>query len=211
MADLPRIKVCGLRTSEDVHAAYESGADAMGFVVHPPSPRHLEPEAIAERVREVPAGLATVLVLVDVTPSRAAELLEQTGASWIQLCGDEDPTAFEDFSAPILRRLGVAPGAEVERDHWREVAAGFVLDDPTSAGGSGRPVDPGLAASLAESAPCLLAGGLGPENVRERVLAVAPHGVDASSSLESTRGVKDIGLIRDFVRASRAALFDLAP
>lgn len=208
MVEFPRIKVCGLTRPEDVRAAVEAGADALGFVRHPASPRDLDVGAATALVRAVPVGLVTVAVVVDAAPAELGAYLEATGLGWVQLCGDQDPDDWRGFGAPMLRRLGVEDGAELELGRWEGVAAGFVLDHPTAPGGTGRAVDPSRAAALAERAPCLLAGGLGADNVRERTLAVAPVGVDASSRLESAPGVKDPVAVRDFVRAARAALED---
>ena len=208
MADLPRIKVCGLTRPEDVRAAVEAGAEALGFVRHPPSPRDLDVDTAAALVRAVPAGLVTVAVVVDAEPAEVGQYLEATGLGWVQLCGEEEPEPWRTFGAPLLRRVGVDEGAEEELRRWEGVATGFVLDHPRTPGGSGLCVEVGRAAALAELAPCLLAGGLGPDNVRERTLAVRPRGVDASSRLESSAGVKDPSTVRDFVRAARAALED---
>lgn len=210
MPELPRIKVCGLTRPEDVRAAVEAGADALGFVRHPASPRYVEASAAAELVAGVPAGLATVAVVVDAEPSELAAYLEATGIGWAQLCGEERPEDWRGFAAPLLRRVGVDADAEAELEAWAEVAAGYVLDHPAAPGGTGRGVDPARAAELARRAPCLLAGGLGPANVRDAALAVRPLGVDASSRLESTPGIKDPAAVRDFVRAARAALEDIA-
>lgn len=208
MVDLPGIKVCGLTRPEDVRAAVEAGADALGFVRHPSSPRDLDVDTAAALVRAVPTGLVTVAVVVDASPKELGQYLEATGLAWVQLCGDQEPGPWRSFGAPVLRRLGVDEQAEAELDRWDGVATGFVLDHPATPGGGGLPVEIGRAAALSELAPCLLAGGLGPENVRECTLAVRPRGVDASSRLESSPGVKDPATVRDFVRAARAALED---
>ncbi len=208
MVELPRIKVCGLTRGEDVHAAVTAGADALGFVRHPASPRHLSAERAAELAATVPAGLVTVAVVVEAEPLELGAHLVATGLGWVQLCGDQDPADWVGFGAPILRRLGVDERAEGELARWEGVATGFVLDHASAPGGTGRAVDLERAAVLAQRAPCLLAGGLGPDNVRGFILAVHPRGVDASSRLEEAPGRKDPTRVKDFVRAARAALED---
>ncbi len=205
MIEVPRIKVCGLTLAEDVHGAVEAGADAVGFVHHAPSPRHLDPARAAQLASLLPSRVASVAVVVDAGAEDMHDLLVATGIGWVQLCGSEQVEDWRDFSAPILRRIGVGPGAEVELARWEGVAAAFVLDHPDSPGGSGRAVDLEHAASLAERAPCLLAGGLGPGNVAERIRVVRPRGVDASSRLEAGPGRKDSAAVTEFVRAARAA------
>ncbi len=204
--DLPRVKVCGLTHADDVALALEAGADALGFVVHLPSPRHVEPHHVADLLAQRSAPALAVLVLVEATPQQASEALELSGADAIQLCGEQSADQWRDFSVPIFRRVPVSEAGHSELHAWREVASAFVLDHPGSAGGSGCEVDLELAASLTRLAPCLLAGGLGPHNVARIIEAVTPHGVDASSKLESEPGRKSTALVQDFVRLARAAL-----
>ena len=211
MAELPRIKVCGLTRSADVRAALEAGADALGFVQYAPSPRDLATTEAGKLIAAVPAGVARVLVVVDSTPESASAALKATGADHLQLCGDQRAADWTDFDAPILRRIAVQDGAREELKSWEHVALGFVLDHPRGPGGSGRTVDESLAASLASLAPCLLAGGLDPDNVAQRVAAARPVGVDASSRLETSPGIKDPDRVRAFVAAARAALNACAP
>jgi phosphoribosylanthranilate isomerase len=109
----------------------------------------------------------------------------------------------------VLRRIGVTETAERELDAWREVASGFVLDHPSAAGGTGLGVDLARAARLASLAPCLLAGGLDAGNVAERIAAVLPFGVDASSRLELAPGRKDHARVAAFVQRAHNALSEL--
>lgn len=206
MKQLPRVKVCGMTRPQDVDAAVRAGADAVGFVHHPPSPRHVDPEVARALVARVPHGVWSVAVLVDATPAIARSVIEQSGAQVVQLCGSERAVDFHGFDAPILRRLPVAFGAREEIGRWRLVAAGFVLDHPSGPGGTGRAVDLTAAALLAARVPCLLAGGLDADNVAERVAAVAPRGVDGASRLESAPGKKDPERVEAFVVEARNAL-----
>ena len=206
---LPEIKVCGRTRAEDVAGALEAGAEARGLVFHPPSPRSIEPATAAELVAGLPPEILTVAVVVDIEPPAAAELLETTSLRALQLCGPQDPADWRDFQCPLLRRLGVEAAAVQELGKWASTAAGFVLDHPASAGGSGQRVDPEIAADLARRAPCLLAGGLDPENVAAAIRAVRPRGVDASSRLESSPGQKDPTRVRDFVRGALSTFQEL--
>ncbi len=210
---VPRVKVCGLARPADAALAYTAGADAFGVVHHAPSPRSLDAVAAREVVAELPFGAPAVAVLVDRTPEEAQAFATAAGVAAVQLCGAERAADFAGFPLPLLRRIGVGPGAEEEMAAWSGAAA-FVLDHPSSAGGSGRAVDFGRAAALVAAAgatPCLLAGGLGPDNVAAAVAAVRPHGVDASSRLEAAPGCKDPVLVRAFVAAASAALREIRP
>ena len=203
---LPRVKVCGLTRAEDVTAAVEAGADAVGFVAWEGSPRHVSSSRVAELVQGLPAGVRSVGVMVDADPHQGEVWAESAGVGALQLCGDQNPRDWEGFPLPLLRRIGVEEGAAEWMDAWGEVASGFVLDHPSSPGGSGREVDTSLAAALAGQAPCLLAGGLDPDRVPRAVREIRPGGVDASSGLESEPGIKDPEKVAAFVARALEAL-----
>lgn len=203
---IPLVKVCGLTREEDVLVALDAGADALGFVHHGPSPRSLEAGAIRQLTRLVPATVTRVLVVVEVTAPEAHSLALEAGVTAIQLCGTQRAADYEDFPLPILRRLGADEAARAELEQWRGTAGAFVVDDPGSPGGSGRTVDLEHAAELCAAAPCLLAGGLDADNVHERIKVAGPRGVDASSRLELSPGVKDAAAVRAFVTTARASI-----
>ncbi len=197
---VPRVKVCGLARQEDVSCALKAGADALGFVLHAPSPRSVTARQARELTLEVPASVPTVAVVVNANPTSARELLVCSGLQAIQLCGDQLASDWCDFPHPILRRLAVTEEAHQELQAWKSTAAAFVLDHPSSAGGSGRTVDFALAAALCNQANCLLAGGLSADNVAEAIRQVSPLGVDASSRLEQSPGVKDLAAVESFTQ-----------
>ena len=212
MAELrpfPRVKVCGLARPEDAVHALSVGAEALGFVFHPGSPRCISPELAAATVSLLPPEVWTVAVVVDSDPDKARALLANTGIRALQLCGQERPGDWLSFEAPLLRRVGVEEGAPGELAAWSGVAAGYVLDHPESPGGSGRPVDGELAARLCASHPCLLAGGLDGARVAASIRNVRPRGVDASSRLASTAGVKAPTAVQAFVQTALATFHAL--
>lgn len=206
---LPRVKVCGLASAADAMHALAAGAEALGFVFHPGSPRCIEREVVTAICELLPAEVLTVAVVVDTSLDQADQLLGTTGLRAIQLCGAQHPQDWSDFHAPILRRIGVEVGAQAELAEWREVAAGFVLDNPSSPGGTGREVDRDLAAELCRAHPCLLAGGLDAERVAPAIRDVRPAGVDASSRLEQQPGQKDPAAVEAFVRIALDTLAGL--
>jgi len=203
--ELPKVKVCGLTNRADVDSVQAAGADALGFVHYAPSPRHLELAQLSELSAAVSAALK-VGVLVDLAVERARELIDAAQLDAVQLCGTEQPGDWSDFPVPVLRRLAVTSDAERELEAWSQVAAGYVLDHPSTPGGSGLGVEIEQASQLARRAPCLLAGGLAADNVAQRVRAVRPAGVDASSRLERAAGLKDAQHVRAFVQNATAAL-----
>jgi phosphoribosylanthranilate isomerase len=200
------VKICGLTRIAHVEAAAQAGCDLVGFVNHPPSPRHLDLDDIACLVGRVAPEQSSVLVVVDGSRAELEEALALCGANFVQLCGDQSASDFQDFPVPILRRIAVEDGAAVLMQRWLSVACAFLLDRPGAPGGTGELVETAAAAALCGSAPCLLAGGLGADNVAAQVAATAPLGVDASSKLERSPGEKDAELMADFVAAARAAL-----
>lgn len=201
---LPKVKVCGLAREADVQCALAAGADALGVVQYPPSPRSVEADQVATWFGPV-QGIHLVAVMVDLDPHSAAAWADAAHANTVQLCGSESPREWNDFPLPIWRRIGVDESALSEMHAWQNVAAGFVLDHPSSAGGSGQTVDFPLAAQLCLQAPCLLAGGLHAGNVETAIGAVSPAGVDASSRLEAMPGRKNPAEVLTFVQCAQAA------
>ena len=206
MPSLPSVKLCGLRRREDVLLGLAKGADALGFVHHEPSPRHASLAEIAELTPLLQGPAVGILVVVNARPDSLLEWARQAGVHAVQLCGAESPAEFQGFPLPILRRIGVEPGAEKDLEAWQELAWGFVLDHPAAPGGTGRGVDLNQAASLAARGACLLAGGIDAGNVAERVARVRPWGVDASSRLETSPGVKDPHAVESYLVAAQSAL-----
>jgi phosphoribosylanthranilate isomerase len=205
-----RVKVCGLTRIVDVDLAVAAGADAIGVVSYPTSPRHAEPTLAAALLGRRPRGVRGVLVAVDIDPCELAQRASACGADLVQLCGSERPQDFVGFPFPVLRRLAVDDHASHEQRIWATVAAGFVLDHPSAPGGTGHGVDPTLAAELCRVYPCALAGGLDGDVVAARIVATGAYAVDASSRLELAPGVKDPTRVRAFVRAALAALAEKA-
>ncbi|MDP6956644.1 MAG: phosphoribosylanthranilate isomerase [Planctomycetota bacterium] len=204
MKRLPRVKVCGLTRQADARAALEVGAQGLGFVAAAESPRALKATQVAAICAGLPGDIERIGVFVDSSPDEVADFARVAGLSAIQLCGAEQPGDYSEFHLPILRRLPADEHGAAELELWRGLAWGFVIDHPGSAGGSGQRVDLELARSLAQAAPCLLAGGLDESNVAEAIRRVEPSGVDASSRLELSAGRKDQGRLRAFIAQALA-------
>lgn len=202
---LPRVKVCGLTRKLDVDRALHGGAEALGFVLHPASPRAVQPFQVPQFTEDVPAAVPRVAVLVDNSPAEAAAFVSQGQFHWVQLCGSEQAQEWTDFPVPILRRIGVQDRALEEMETWAAIASGFVLDHPASPGGSGKPVQHPMARELCTRGPCLLAGGLHGGNVAAAIADVRPMGVDASSRIEQEPGIKDPQELQSFLTQALAA------
>jgi phosphoribosylanthranilate isomerase len=206
---VPRVKICGITREDDLLAAIAAGASAIGVVEYPASPRSVTRERARALIEAIAGRVPAVAVLVDRDPDLAAAWMRATGATLVQLCGSERAEAWRGFDFPVLRRVAADENAEAEIAAWRGIASAFVLDHPSAPGGTGLGVDPARAAVLARLAPCLLAGGLDENNVDERVRAVRPAGVDASSRLETSPGIKVPARVAAFVRAASNTLQEI--
>lgn len=199
------VKVCGLTSLSDARAALEAGADWLGFVVRGDGPRLLPPERAAAIVAALP-GAVTVAVMVGAAPEAALAMARILGVTRLQL-HRVDPAAWP-ADAPVPVAFAVPMDAAGNLAAALPGPEHLVLLDrahPVLAGGTGEPVPWSHAASLARSRDLMLAGGLGPDNVAEAIRVVRPWGVDASSRLESTPGIKDPDRVRRYVAAARAA------
>lgn len=201
-----RIKICGLTREEDVDAAVAAGADAIGFVFYPPSPRYVTPARAAELVRRIPPFVDVLGLFVNEVPETVRAVCEQVPINLLQFHGDEDPAYCRRFARPYLRAARVRPGLDlVEFASSFPESRGLLLDAFVEGyGGGGHVFDwtlipPGLPGFL------VLSGGLTAANVGDAVRRVRPAAVDVSSGVEMGKGIKDHAKIAAFVAAVRAA------
>lgn len=200
----PFVKICGIRTREDLAVCRECGVDAVGLVMAPGSPRELEPAVAIELLSAVPGDLEAIGLFVD----PAMELLEVWPGEWIQLHGEETPERVTAIAAEtghrIVKAIPFDRDACLLWDDHPDVEL-LLVDGPR--GGSGEPFDHDRLREVLPrlETPVVVAGGLHPRNVGEVVGMLAPFGVDVSSGVESSRGVKDHDRIRAFVAAARSA------
>lgn len=195
------VKVCGLRRPDAVAAAVDAGADAVGFVSVPASPRYLPLDEIRALATAVPAGVRRVLLTLDLDPAALLEAVERTGVDGVQPYGTQAREAAA--SAVDAGCLVLLPDS---RSRPSPVAGAIPLYDadvPGLLGGSGETFEWGEL--LRMEGDYVVAGGLGPDNVGDLVRLLHPWGVDASSRLESEPGVKDLGKVAAFVREAKLA------
>lgn len=201
------VKICGLARAEDVLAAAELRPDALGFVFHPPSPRAVTPQAVADWTADLPPGLLKVGVFVDWPPERVADCCAIAGLDIAQLHGAESPETAARSWPRTWKALAVN-GTLDERARAGWPCEALLLDTPGGAmpGGTGRAADWTRAAAFVQNArlQVILAGGLNPENVEAAVRAVSPWGVDTSSGVEYAPGRKDPARMKDFIALCRS-------
>jgi phosphoribosylanthranilate isomerase len=199
------LKICGMTRVEDAQHAVAHGATAIGFIFWPRSPRHVSPQQAAGIVAALPRSVMTVGVFVNEALSDVQAMVERTGISAVQLHGDEQADGIDALRVPVIRSMTLDNADGLERE-WPE-ATTFLLDaaDPVRRGGTGRQVNWNAAAQVAARRRVILAGGLTPANVAEAISVVRPWGVDVSSGVEASPGVKNLDAVAAFLRNARAA------
>ncbi len=206
MTTRTRIKICGLTREADVDAAVEAGADAVGFVLYPRSPRHITLERAATLARRLPPFVTPVALFVNAEASLIAEAVHAIPGVLLQFHGDESPADCREPNRPFLRAARMAPGFDLlDFASQYPHAQGLLLDAHVEAyGGSGKVFDWSLI-PLNVPRPVVLSGGLHAGNVIEGIFQVRPSAVDVSSGVESAKGIKDAAAIRRFCEAVREA------
>lgn len=201
-----RVKICGITRVEDALAAVEAGADALGFMFYPPSPRHVTAATAREISRALPPFVARVGVFVDAAPAEVGTVLGEGGMDTLQFHGNETPAYCRGFPAARVIKAFRVSGPET-LDRLAEYAAfAWLLDSYVagSMGGTGRTFNWELAGdAVRRGGRVILAGGLNPDTVARAVAAVRPYGVDVSSGVESAPGRKDPAKLRDFIAAAK--------
>ncbi|MBV9099887.1 MAG: phosphoribosylanthranilate isomerase [Candidatus Dormibacteraeota bacterium] len=206
------VKVCGVTDAEVAEAAVSAGADLIGLVFEPRSPRHAD-DAQARRVAcAVGRGAQLVGVFVEPAAERCMEAAARYGLSAVQVHGDIDARFVMACDVPVIRGYNVRSAEDALTLQWWPDCL-LLLDAPAAEGGlpggTGTRLPRELAAEVARHRRVILAGGIGADDVAEAISAVRPHGVDASSRLETAPGRKDPALVREYVTSARAAFAGL--
>lgn len=195
-----RIKICGLTREEDVRAAVNAGADAIGFVFYPPSPRFVPFERAAELARLIPPFVTTVGLFVEPERDFVNAALAHVPLQVLQFHGDEAEADCTGFGRPYIKAARMRPGLDLLKYAASFPGAqGLLLDAFVEGyGGGGETFDWSLIPDKLPM-PLILSGGLNATNVTEAVRRVRPWAVDVSSGVESGKGIKDAARITDFV------------
>jgi phosphoribosylanthranilate isomerase len=201
-----RIKICGLTRETDVATACAAGADAVGFVCYPNSPRHVAPQRLRALAGELGPFTVPVLLFVNAAPGLVEAARDAVPTAVLQFHGDEQEAECARYGAPYVRAVRMAEGVDLlDCERLFPSAAALLLDTPSEAyGGSGRAFDWSRIPARRRSR-VILAGGLNSDNVMRAVQAVRPYAVDVSSGVEEAPGIKSATRIREFVDAVRRA------
>lgn len=199
-----KVKICGITRLDDALAAAEYGADALGFVFYNKSPRNIEPAEATEIVRKLPPFLTPVALFVNEKEKRVRDILKVTGINVIQFHGDETPAYISGFMERTIKAVRVSDEASLKIAEDYDVNA-FLLDAWSSGtyGGTGKSFDWRLVEKMRPEGRIILAGGLAEENVSEAIDIVRPYGVDVSSGVEKTPGIKDHEKLDKFIRKAK--------
>jgi phosphoribosylanthranilate isomerase len=209
------VKICGLSTRETLDAALDAGADMVGFVFFPPSPRHLSLETARELGKRAGRNAVKVALTVDADDAALGNIVEALRPDLLQLHGGETTARLRDikqtFGLPVMKAMAVETAADLAALPGYAAVADRILFDArppkgaTRPGGLGAAFDWHVLDNLDLKLPFMVSGGLNADNVAEAARLTRAGGVDVSSGVERAPGVKDVEMIRAFIRAARAS------
>jgi phosphoribosylanthranilate isomerase len=201
-----RIKICGITNLEDALLAADLGADALGFIFYPKSPRYVAPEAAKEIIAHLPSFVTSVGVFVDEEMAAVSELAEQVGLDWIQVHGQESPGYCRSLGRRAIKGFRIKDASSLmELEPFQGAVQAFLLDNykKGQVGGTGETFDWRLAREAKKHGQIILAGGLTSENVAQAIQVAQPQAVDSASGTETLPGKKDPEKLKAFFKAIR--------
>jgi phosphoribosylanthranilate isomerase len=201
-----RVKICGITSAEDAAAAVEAGADALGFVFVPGTPRLVHPDVAERIVKGLPPFVTTVGVFVDQPLEDVLRIAARCTLQAVQLHGEETKAFSRSIPFPVIKAIRVRDARDLAPIATYPARA-FLLDAfvEGQAGGTGTPISWDVARQAKGKVPVILSGGLRPETVAQAVRTVRPYGVDVGSGVEASPGRKDHKKVREFIAAVREA------
>lgn len=201
-----RIKICGLTRQQDVVDAVNAGADAIGLVFYPPSPRYVAPQQAAELARLIPPFVTTVGLFVNPEPAFVMDVLDHVPLQLLQFHGDEPDSDCARYRCAWIKAARMQAGIDlIEFCASHPNASGVLLDAFVEGyGGGGKVFDWSLIPDKLDR-PLILSGGLDPHNVGAAIRRTRPWAVDVSSGVECAKGIKDAALIAAFIAGVRDA------
>jgi phosphoribosylanthranilate isomerase len=204
---MTKIKICGITTVDDARVAVEAGADMIGLIFYPPSPRYVTPEQARTIVAHLPPGFPAVGVFVNESLDTVTCIAQTSSVHMVQLHGTESPEMCQQLPWRVIKTFRFT--AQVQPEMMRQYTVEALLIEGFHAGvygGGGAQADWQRVASLHPYGRIILAGGLTPENVCEAIGIVHPYAVDVCSGVEATPGTKDWDKLRTFVRNAKNAV-----
>lgn len=209
---MTKVKICGLSTPETLNAAIENGADFIGLVFYPPSPRHVEIEVARYLAKSVPNTVEVVGLFVNPNDQTLQEVLNDVPLSMIQLHGSETPERVaevkETFGLPVIKAISISGTNDLANAKPYDNITDWLLFDAKGEslpGGNGIAFDWSILKDYQGLSPWMLAGGLTPENSGKALEILSPDALDVSSGVESSPGVKDVSKIQAFLKGVKRA------
>ena len=204
-------KICGITRAQDALAAANLGVDAIGLNFYPQSPRAISVADVADLVEGLPARVSVVALFVNPTSELVRQVLRTGTVDLLQFHGSESAEFCEQFETPYMKVVAVKTDSDLKAEFAKYESAQYILldsFDPIMLGGTGKTFDWGTVVELTQKqrSRLVLAGGLGPANVREAIEIVQPFGVDVSSGVEASKGIKDIKMMQLFIQGVRASV-----
>jgi phosphoribosylanthranilate isomerase len=204
---MTRVKICGITNSADARMAVAAGADLLGFIFYPPSPRYITPEQARTIVEQLPSGVTAVGVFVNEAVETITHIARTSGVQTVQLHGEEPPALCQQLPWRVVKTFRFT--AQVQPEMLQHYAVEAFLIEGFQAefyGGGGAKADWQRVALLHTYGRIMLAGGLTPENVQEAIRIVRPYAVDVCSGVEARPGKKDWQKVRAFIARAKAPL-----
>ncbi len=196
-----KIKICGITNYDDAAMAASLGADALGFIFAPASPRKIEPVTAAEIIRRLPPLIKSVGVFVNEDIDVINDITKFCGLDCIQLHGDETPERCESLMPGIIKAVRVKDDTDTSQlQIYRRKVSALLLDTYSDriSGGTGKTFNWDKAVEINTlGIPVILAGGLTPSNIKEAIIKVRPYGIDINSGIEKSPGKKDHRLMKE--------------
>jgi phosphoribosylanthranilate isomerase len=204
---MTKVKICGITNLDDARVAVDAGADMLGLIFYPPSPRYVTPEQAQTIVASVPSSLPVIGVFVNADAETISRIARVSGVQMVQLHGEESPELCHQLSWPVVKTFRFT--AQVQPEMMRQYTVAAYLIEGFHAdlyGGGGAVADWQRAATLQQYGRIMLAGGLTADNVAAAIRTVRPYAVDVCSGVEATPGKKDGHKVRVFVARAKTAL-----
>ncbi len=203
---MTRVKICGMTNIDDARVAVEAGADMIGLIFYPPSPRYVTPEQAQDIVASLPSSIPAIGVFVNEDAETISRIVHDTGVQGVQLHGTEAPELCHQLSWPVFKTFRFTADVRPEMMRCYHVEA-FLIEGFHAGyhGGSGTQADWPLVASLRRYGRIILAGGLTPDNVGDAIRVVCPYAVDVCTGVEAEPGKKDWDKVRTFIAHAKAS------
>ena len=198
---ITKVKFCGITNLQDAISAAELGADALGFVFYPKSPRFISPKNAKEIIKKLPPFISMVGLFVNQSKSEVEEVIKDCPLNLLQFHGDENESFCKQYNLPYIKAISMKSDVDLLKCIQEYNSAKALLLDTFSKvarGGSGEVFDWKMIPPNTLK-PIIVAGGLTPENVQTLLEVISPYGVDVSSGIEINKGLKDYKLMKKFI------------